>query len=125
VVSIGRAPNETLDSACFSVGGPGGGLPGIGGVRVSFDRAHGQLVLRSPAPVREPLSEITIRARCAGAPALDRTFLVMLDPPEAQADSALARANDARRAPVDSAAVGRARRGARSRRGRARDRGAA
>jgi hypothetical protein len=103
VVSIGRAPNETLDSACFSVGGPGGGLPGIGGVRVSFDRAHGQLVLRSPAPVREPLSEITIRARCAGAPALDRTFLVMLDPPEAQADSALARANDARRAPVDSA----------------------
>jgi hypothetical protein len=95
VIPVGRAPNETLESACFSVAAAGDALPGIGRVRASFDRARSQLVLRSPALVREPLSEITVSVRCASAPALDRTFLVVLDPPQAATDSALARADDA------------------------------
>jgi hypothetical protein len=93
VVPVRSAAGESLDSSCFSAAESGDGvLPGIDRVYLHLDRATGTLELRSAEPVREPLSELTIRVRCAGAPSLDRSFLVVLDPPDMRAESAFAQA---------------------------------
>jgi hypothetical protein len=96
VIPVNGAAGELLDSACFSVAAAAdAGLPGIEGVHLRLDPVTGQLTLRSAEPVLEPLSEVTIRVRCDGAPGLDRTFLVVLDPPDARAEAAFARTRDA------------------------------
>jgi hypothetical protein len=105
VIPVDSARHETLDAACFSIAVPDDGLPGIERVRASFDRASGELVLRSGSPIREPLNEITVRVRCAGVPALERSFLVVLDPPDVQAQSVFARVAAAPRAPLASPSV--------------------
>jgi hypothetical protein len=93
VVPVRSAAGESLDSSCFSAVESGdGGLPGIDRVYLHLDRATGTLELRSAEAVREPLSELTIRVRCAGAPSLDRSFLVVLDPPDMRAESTFAHA---------------------------------
>ena len=47
--------------------------------------------LRSPSPVLEPLSELILSVQCPGSPAVQRSFLVMLDPPVLADDRVLAR----------------------------------
>jgi hypothetical protein len=102
MIAVSASTREALESGCFSVArSAGASLPGIENVRVHFDRATGQLMLRSLAPVREPMSEVTVRVRCQGAPALDRTFLVVLDPPDVRGESTFARA-DATREPASA-----------------------
>jgi hypothetical protein len=92
VVAVRSAPGEALAAGCFSVTPPGeGGLPGIDGIRLHLDRATGLLRLRSTYPVLEPLNELKLRVRCDGMPSLERTFLVVLDPPDVLAESVFAR----------------------------------
>jgi Tfp pilus assembly protein FimV len=110
VIPVNGAAGELLDSACFSVAAASdAGLPGIEGVHLRLDPVTGQLTLRSAEPVLEPLSEVTIRVRCNGAPALDRTFLVVLDPPDMRAETVFARTREATSQPATNRSAFRAR----------------
>jgi hypothetical protein len=92
VVAVRPGAGEAIAAGCFSVTPPGeGALPGIDGVRLQLDRATGLLRLRSTYPVLEPLSELRLRVSCDGVPSLERTFLVVLDPPDVLAESVFAR----------------------------------
>ncbi len=87
IVTVNAAPGEVLQASCMRTGfNSGSGLPGIQGVRLSLSRqlSPGTLRLTTSRAVTEPMSEVVVHIECPGAPAVKRSFLIMLDPREAQ-----------------------------------------
>ncbi|NNF16883.1 MAG: hypothetical protein HKN70_09040 [Gammaproteobacteria bacterium] len=83
VVHISAARGESLRASCITIHpGSDAALPAIRGVQLSLSRNlnPGTLRLRSRSPMREPMSELVVRVNCPGAPKIQRSFLVMLDP---------------------------------------------
>ncbi|MEM7081287.1 MAG: hypothetical protein AAF465_00915 [Pseudomonadota bacterium] len=83
VVQINAAPGETLAASCIRTGAEvGSAMPAIRGVRLSLSRqiSPGTLRLTTSRPINEPMSELVVHVECPGAPAVKRSFLIMLDP---------------------------------------------
>jgi hypothetical protein len=76
---------EVVNARCLRLSTPAdSGMPGVTGVTLAVStRLNGATVRFSGSrPLREPMSEMTLNINCSGTPALTKSFLVMLDPPE-------------------------------------------
>ncbi|MFK8030781.1 MAG: FimV family protein [Gammaproteobacteria bacterium] len=97
VVMVNAGPNERLQASCITTRpSTDSGMPNIRGIQLSLSRSMspGTIRLTTGRPVNEPMSEIVVHIECPGAPAVKRSFLIMLDP-QGVADASSARNNAA------------------------------
>jgi len=107
-VPLRLADGETLRANCVRpIRDDGGDIPGIGPASVSVEaRGDGRsvLVVRSRAPVNEPVARVVIDAGCEAR--VVREFVLFLDPPELAAPAALAESRAAAARAAALAALG-------------------